>query len=121
VKEILIVNLDTFVKTKNVLKPQIRVIQTLVVLEQFAHLRASQALLASVLQVHLVIPKSHVLKENVKEMKIVQILKLVKITTVSILAKLELAKRTTSAKLSDMYLLVVDNLFPQNKSPEKLL
>ena len=115
VKEILIVSQDTFVKTKNVLKHLIHVILTLVVLELFAHLKASQALLVSVLQVHLVIPKSHVLKENVKEMKIVQTLKLVKITTVSTLAKLELAKRTISAKLSDMYLLVVENLLPPNK------
>ena len=115
VKEILIASQDTFVKTKNVLKHLIHVILTLVVLELFAHLKASQALLASALQVHLVIPKSHVLKENVKEMKIVQTLKLVKITTVSTLAKLELAKRTISAKLSDMYLLVVENLLPPNK------
>ena len=90
-------------------------IPTLVVLELSAPLKASLVLLASVLLVPLEIPKYLAPKENVKEMKIVLTLKLVKITTVSILAKLELVKRITSVRSSDTCLLVVENLLLPNK------
>ena len=115
VKGIQTVRQDTSVKTKNVLRPLTHVIPTLVVLELSAPLKASLALLASVLLVPLEIPKYLAPKENVKEMKIVLTLKLVKITIVSILAKLELVKRITSVRSSDTCLPVVENLLLPNK------
>ena len=90
-------------------------IPTLVVLELSAPLKAFLALLASVPLVPLEIPKCLAPKENVKEMKIVLTLKLVKITIVSILAKLELVKRITSVRSSDTCLPVVENLLLPNK------
>jgi len=96
------------------------VIPTLVVLEPSVLLRASQALLASVLKALLETPKSLAPKVNVKEMKIVAMMKLVKIIIVSTLASLEFAKRIISARLSGISLLVVENMIHQNKSQNKL-
>jgi len=120
VKEILIVKLDISVRTKSVLKHLTHVIPTLVVLEPSVLLRASQALLASVPKAHLETPKFLAPKVNVKEMKIVAMMRLVKTIIVSTLASLEFAKRIISARLSGISLLVVENMIHQNKSQNKL-
>ena len=97
------------------LKLQTHVIPIPVALELSVLLKAFLDSPVSVLQAPLEIPKCLAPRESVKEMKIVLIKKPVKTTTVLILAKLELVKRTISVRLSDTYLHVEENLCHLNK------
>jgi len=98
VRLILIVALDTFAKTKNVSKLLIHVTPAPVVLEPFP---LRKAILDALVHVHLAtlgILMSHAQRANVNVMKSAPTKRLVKTTTVSTLASLKLAKKTTFVK-----------------------
>merc|ERR1712029_637202 len=104
-------------KTKNVSKNRIHVILILVALE----LSVIQMVVANALLVPLVIQDKSVLRVNANAMKIAQISKLVRTTIVSILAKVEPAKKIFSAKLFVMCQSVVGNMSQSHKSQEIFL
>merc|ERR1712029_877048 len=104
-------------KTKNALRNLIHVILILLALE----LSVIQMVVANALLVPLVIQDKSVLRVNANAMKIAQISKLVRTTIVSILVKVEPAKKIFSAKLFVMCQSVVGNMSQSHKSQEIFL